>query len=93
MNREYLVLPTASKNEIYEAYQTDLLDKIVNYYQYKVNEPRFDELIKLINTFDETTLIDSKMHQIENHLNLIENDLIKTRLLNEHQKNTKILIK
>lgn len=81
MKRVYTVLPSVSSNKILKAYIYDLLDHLENYYSYKDTTTNYLVLIELLkNAYLSTNPIDF-ISQIENNLNLINNEVIKAKLL------------
>lgn len=84
MYRNYLVLPTETNEKIYNAYVSNLKEKIQGYYIYKTNDPNLENLKNTIKDFNEAISIEEKMIEILTIIELINNETIKNNLKNEH---------
>lgn len=84
MHRDYLVLPTATDEKIFNAYLFNIKEKTEGYYIYKVDDPNLNNLIVTINSFNSSETIFEKMTEIINIINLISDETIKNKLIKEH---------
>lgn len=93
LNRDYIVLPTTTKERLFNAYIENLKEKTLGYYIDRTNDPNFNHLIDSINSFTEEMTIEDKMIELLNIINLTENETIKERLITEHNRTVKYMIK
>src|SRR5690554_4465963 len=91
LHRDYIVLPTTTKEALFNAYIENLKEKTLGYYIDKTNDDNLNNLITTINSFTEQETIEAKMIEILNIINLIENETIKQRLIVEHNKLVKYM--
>lgn len=91
LHRDYIVLPTASNEELFDAYIANIIEKTSGYYQHRLDDVAFTNLISTINNFNETDTIAQKLAQILDIINQVSDETIKNRLLAEHTKINKYL--
>lgn len=88
LGRDYTVSTLSSKEEKFNAYLIDQYDKLKNYYQYRVSEPKIQELISYIENIinDENVNINSAYDEINSIINTIQNNILKSKLLKDLNK-------
>lgn len=91
MNRDYIVLPSATKEEIYQAYTSDLKDKLVNYYMERDDDTALKDLLDYINSNNQLDTNNEQLDEIANIISLVSNQKIKSKLNNELLKISKII--